>query len=76
MKKITLAQVKKMIREGSGQVIRLVPCKMSPVGMWGVWHDTSLKGKTLEEFDKIVNSFYYYNCNNETGNRIHYYIVE
>ena len=76
MEKITLTKVKSLIKRGSKETIRLVPSKMSPVGMWGLWHDCNLEGMTQENFNKILNSFSYYNCNNETGLRVHYYIVK
>lgn len=28
----------------------------------------------LTQFDSTINNFYVYNCTNETGRRIHYYI--
>ncbi|WP_294402591.1 hypothetical protein [uncultured Clostridium sp.] len=76
MKKITLTQLRGMQKKLKGDekaIIRLVPSKMSPVGMWGLWHDMELTNKT--ELDKIINSFSYYNCTKETGLRVSYYIV-
>jgi hypothetical protein len=28
-----------------------------------------------EAFEKMVNSFRYYNCNSELGNRVHFYLL-
>lgn len=75
MEKITLNQLKAIIKKGENKTVRLVPSKMSPVGMWGVWHDIQTESLSMEDLNKIINSFSYYNCTTETGLRIHYYIV-
>lgn len=31
---------------------------------------------TFDEFENTINQFMYYNCNAETGHRVHYYLKE
>jgi len=77
MEKLTLTQVKSLIKKNECAFIRLVPSKMSPVGMWRLWHDTEItETTTVEEFEKIVNSFSWYNCTAETGKCVHYYLID
>lgn len=74
MKKVTLATVKKMIRENKKFQLKLVPNKTNPYNCWGIGHTVNIECGT--EIEKVVNSFIYYNCNNELGMGVHYYIME
>ncbi|MBP5412260.1 MAG: hypothetical protein J6Y47_03270 [Bacteroidales bacterium] len=54
--------------------VYFIPCKELPLSPWldfGTW---TTKEKTESEFDMFCNSFEYYNCNNETGKYIAFYI--
>lgn len=74
MKKITLATIKKKIREGKDFKVKLVPSNIGPYNCWGIGYVVEVKKHT--DFDGILNSFIYYNCNKETGMRVHYYLTE
>ena len=60
-----------------GVTIYLVPSKVHTdfKATWVKPYGISFSYKT-EDFDIIVNAFRYYNCNNELGNRVHFYIYE
>lgn len=64
------------------QTIYLCPVKMSPVNMWtGAMQarkDCTVNGYTDREetFNQLYNAFSYYNCNNETGKYIAFYVKE
>lgn len=66
MKKITKAQARKLYQ--SGKPFIMCASKLNPT-MFGVKID-----RYNEDFDQLVNAFYYYNCNyTETGRSIRYY---
>lgn len=88
MKKVTKAQVKaiqKRLETWQHLEVTLFPSNCGPsntvwvkgytvtLGRDGVW-DAELK--EFQDFESIVNSFSYYNCNAELGKRVHYYIEE
>lgn len=54
--------------------VGLVPCKANLNSAWisPVWVTVS----SIEEFEKAVNEFTYYNCNNTVGTYPHYYIAK
>jgi len=63
-----------------GKTIAIDSCKMRP---FNVWCTTMVVNKNDTEdhcvsdeadFDNLVNSFEYYNCNSETGRRAAFYI--
>ena len=65
---------KRLVNEG--YTIRVLPCKMR---LANVWVDPYEINKAyLEErettFDKFCNSYSYYNCNNELGRYIAFYL--
>lgn len=78
MRKITKSQVKariKRLKEGEKLDLTLFPSKCGPFNT--VWvKGFEVEVDSLEEFEKIVNSFSYYNCNSELGNRVHFYVKE
>lgn len=59
-------------RYNAGETIRFCACNMSPVNMWGCYCDCCLEAD--KEFETVVNTFRYYNCNNETGRYPAYYV--
>lgn len=87
--KVTKSQVKaRMKRLGAGEklVVWLCPSKCRPnpdhpfnvayravLEKYGEWLPDSGKYRS---FDYLVDSFAYYNCNNELGNTVHFYIEE
>lgn len=52
--------------------VGLLPCKANPCSIWisPMWFNFS----SVEEFNKVVNEYTYYNCNNEVGRYPHFYI--
>lgn len=51
----------------------MVPCKMRPD--WGLHIDQNWYNQHDENsFERLYNSFCYYNCNTETGQRPFFYV--
>jgi hypothetical protein len=80
MKKITKSQVKAKLKKLTDQeilTVNFLPSKTSYSGFkcWVQPMEIELTND-LDEFEKTINEFMYYNCNNETGNGVHYYINE
>lgn len=71
MKKLTKAQVKKVLKNETVEV-GLVPCKANLNSMWisPMW----LTLASVEDFEKAINEYTYYNCNNVVGKYPHYYV--
>lgn len=79
MTKINLTKLRNMVKklkEGEKFTIRLVPSKMSPLSVWGLFHDMEITSNDFERVEKIINSFSCYNCTKETGLRVSYYLLE
>ena len=72
MQRITKAKARKLYE--SGKNITLNPSKMFPGGVWSMAIETN-KERCNDTFDALVNSYSYYNCTNETGNVVHFYIA-
>ena len=63
-------------RYNNGEIIRFVPCKISPVNIWGFYSD-KYYSKNNNSFETVVNTFTYYNCiDYETGTYPAFYIKE
>lgn len=59
----------------NGMVVYLTTSRAYPGGMVGSCNiQLSGSGDSLDTFDNYVNSFKYYNCNSELGNRVNYFI--
>ena len=73
--KITLEQVQKRTAKklfNSGETIYIQSSNFHPFGVWS--QCIEVNNKDGETFDSIVNSFEYYNCNNnETGKYATFY---
>jgi hypothetical protein len=90
MKKLTKSQViakVKKLNEGEILPVTLFPSKCGPANtVWVQGYEVPLKLKNgvptyetevqEENFEDIINSYSYYNCNNELGKRVHFYINE
>lgn len=63
-------QAARKIYENNGELY-IIPCKMNPENSWGM-----LQGpiNTIHPFDKMCTWATYYNCNNETGRYLAFYI--
>lgn len=72
MKKVSKSVARKMFN--AGEVIHIVPSKANPASMW--FRDSMIVISKLRtpDFDAIVEKFQYYNCNNQLGKRVAYYI--
>ena len=72
MKRITKAKARELY--GKGREIYLIPSK---IRMGAMGYPIGVNKQSSEtDFEKCINNFYYYNCNEETGKVIHYYIKE
>ena len=59
----------------SGRVVYLLASKMRFDNIWGGACPCQIQDKSdNKEFEKLCNSFRYYNCTNYTGKYIHYFI--
>lgn len=91
MKKLTKSQVIALTKQNNTLVVYLIPskCQLSGYKTWitpyqvtlisdrnGNIHQLLGSVYELRSFEKLINEYEYYNCNSETGNRVHYYIKE
>ena len=73
MKKITKATARKLYNEG--KEFWITACNMRPEA--GILiGSTSFERMADIPFDTMVNSFAYYNCDNERGKYIHFFVKE
>lgn len=64
------ATAKKLFMDG--EEVILVPSMCGPLSMFAI-RIKKQPYQTLLDFERLINEFSYYNCNNETGRRVHYY---
>lgn len=60
----------------AGCDVLFIPCNLNPENNFynlGIWENKTLVGQ-YDSFEKLVNSFEFYNCNNETGKYTAFYI--
>ena len=78
MIKINKVQARKRFLNGEGENIVMYACKMRVPNVWtnGCAMNPYDEPLTVETFNNIVNSFEYYNCNNEVGKYASFYIKE
>lgn len=60
----------------AGRDVLFIPCNLNPENNFynlGIWENKMLVGQ-YDSFEKLVNSFEFYNCNNETGKYTAFYI--
>ena len=68
--RISKAQARKMF--DNGESIGLIACKLNLLSQWG--NPSMVNSKELDAtFDKLVNTFTYYNCSYAAGYYIHYF---
>lgn len=72
MTRISKTTARKMFNEGNE--IWICACNMQP--KTGILLNISNYTGLARDFDRIVNAFQYYNCNNECGRYPAYYIGE
>lgn len=74
MEKQNKNTVKSLIAKNGYWTGFLVANKVNPVHVKGCWQlGTRVKVSSIEELDKAINRFAYYNCNRELGNRVSFY---
>ena len=77
-RRITKSNARRMFCDGHTVIIAPVFANMN--SPWHLWHIIQYNGKdegTPEQhFERIINSFIYYNCNAELGRYPKYYIPE
>lgn len=82
MKKYNFNTVKRISKTvarklyNAGYNVLFIPCNLNPENNFynlGIWENKNLAGQ-YDSFEKLVNSFEYYNCNNETGKYTAFYI--
>lgn len=71
-KKINKAQARKVFNNLG--TVYLLPSNLSSESMWGFPY--GINQETELTFEGAVNAFRYYNCNNELGRYVHYFIKE
>lgn len=60
-----------------GQELCIVPCKIRPFGVWWDGRGFRMDGTDPDpdrSFDRLINSFEWYNCGSELGYYASYYI--
>lgn len=60
----------------TGRDVLFIPCNLNPENNFynlGIWENKKLASQ-YDSFEKLVNSFEFYNCNNETGKYTAFYI--
>lgn len=67
MKRISKRQARKLFNRG--EKVYMAPSKMN---IWSMWFSPVCMDNN-EDFEKNVNAFRYYNCNEETGKVVYYY---
>lgn len=69
-KKINKAQARKIFNNFG--TVYLLPSNMSTESNWGFPYGINQDEELT--FEGAVNAFRYYNCNNELGRNVHYFI--
>ena len=78
-KGLTLKRInrqKARIAYNNGLDVLFIPCKCNPINHYinlGIWENKHLDGQ-YDDFERLCNAFEAYNCNNETGRYIAFYI--
>ena len=77
-RRITKSNAKKLYADGHTLIIAPVYANMnSPWHLWAIMQYNGKDGDTPgQSFERVVNSFTYYNCNAELGRYPKYYIPE
>lgn len=60
----------------AGKKVAICPCYVSPFSMWFGGFYTNDGADSSIDFDKLCNTISYYNCNEELGRTLAYYIEE
>ena len=62
----------------AGEDVLFCPCKMRPLSTWGlgIIENKDNWGNKDIPFDTLVDNYIWYNCGNETGKYVAFYIKE
>ena len=74
LERITKQEARKLYNAGID--VLFIPCKLNPENNFynlGIWENINLLGQ-YESFEKLCDFFTWYNCTNETGKYIAFYI--
>lgn len=77
LEKITVSQVRariKKLSEGETFKVGLLPNKANPHSVW--ISPTFVEVSSIEKLEEYINNYSYYNCNNELGKRVAYWVEE
>lgn len=74
VKKITLLTVRSMLRKNGAITVGLLPNKVRLGNMWMQPHWVTLL--SIDDLERTVSEYKYYNCNSELGTNLSYYIKE
>lgn len=72
---VSLAKLKKHLEIGKEYDLLLLASRVNPSSLYGAgynFHTYSFEDES--KIESVVNSFKYYNCNDEVGNRVNVYI--
>lgn len=72
MKKVSKSKAKHMFV--SGQAVYMLPSNVALNNAWISPVEMEADVRSIESFEKCCNNFNYYNCNEELGKNIHFYI--
>lgn len=74
MEKQHKSTVKSLIAKNGYWTGFLVASKVNPANIEGCWNlGFKVTVSTIEDLEKTVERFAYYNCNSELGNRVSFY---
>ena len=73
MVKITKALARKMY--DNGEEVMIIPNRVRPDGPLAFWTTKAEDGEA-EDFEKLCNAIFYYNCTPETGMKLAFYAKE
>jgi hypothetical protein len=78
MKKLRLKEARTSWKMGRKIYLKTsrVPVSVVERSEWISWFIVDIETSKEKDFDKIVNAFAYYNCCEELGLVVHYYIVQ
>ena len=74
MIRVNKSTVKKALKLNQGIIVGLLPCKVMEGNQYISMHTTIIF--SIEELDKVINEYTYYNCNNELGRYPKYFISQ
>jgi len=73
MIKITKGLAKKMY--DNGKEVMIIPNRLRPDSVLAFW-TTKADAGDIEDFEKLCNAIFYYNCTPETGMKLAFYAKE